>query len=152
MAFAMTTQGNASVFNRGVMNVSGVIPPVQIADKTFTTAKTSTAAQNLTFGVTRIRVTVYLKTLVLGANTNAQQGPIFYVEAADNSGMTTNLTVLGGIIQGVNIASATEVQVLMWDLMPVPVASKQFVQVTVDPTLMGAGSSGTFDALIEATP
>jgi len=151
LAFAMTTQGQSSVLNYPIPQVNGLVPPIQIADKTFTTAKTSTAVQNLGFGCTKFQVVIYLKTLVLGANTSANQGPLFYLEAADVVGMNTNLTVIGEMTQAVNVASATEVQCMrIWG--QTPVAAKQFLQITVDPTLMGAGSSGTFDVLIMATP
>jgi hypothetical protein len=150
MAFAMTVQGLGSVLNPALFRSSAVIPPIQLADQAFTTAKASTAVQNLGFGNTRFRIVLYIKTLVLGANTNANQGPIFFLEAADNSGMSTNLTLLD-YTQAYNIASATEVQCL--ELVGlVPIAAKQFCRITVDPTLMGAGSSGTYDALIEACP
>src|SRR5438094_99065 len=111
MAFAMTVQGLGSVLNPALFRSSAVIPPIQLADQAFTTAKVSTAVQNITFGVTRFRIVLYIKTLVLGGNTNANQGPIFFLEAADNSGMTTNLTLLD-YTQAYNIASATEVQCL----------------------------------------
>ena len=48
-----------------------------------------------------------------------------------------------------NIASTTEVQLVEINA-PVPVASKGFARVVVDPTLMGAASSGTFDCQIDA--
>jgi len=150
VAFAMTTQGLGSVLNPALFRSSAVIPPIQLPDNAFTTTKASTAAQNLGFGSTRFRVVLYIKTLVLGGNAGANQGPIFFLEAADNSGMSTNLTLLD-YTQAYNIASATEVQCL--ELVGlVPVAAKQYCRLTVDPTLMGAGSSGTYAALIEATP
>src|SRR3972149_2261330 len=120
MAFAMTTQGPSTVFKPQPPQVSGVIPPVQIADTAFTTTRASgtTAAQNLSFGCTTFQVIVYIKTLVLGANTGVAQGPVISVEVADVTGAP----------------------------------AKKFARVVVDPSGMGAGSSGTFDALIMAEP
>ena len=139
MAFAMTTQGPSTVFKPQAPVVSGVVPPVQIADTAFTTTRASgtTAAQNLGFGCTTFQVIVYIKTLVLGANTLSNQGPYCCIEAADNSGMTTNLTVLGGVLAN-NVASSTSVQCFVLTGIT-PVASKQYVRVVVDPTGMGAG-------------
>jgi hypothetical protein len=123
--------------------------PVQLADQTFTTTKTTTAVQTLPQPATRIRAVVYIKTQVLGATTTAGSGPIFYLEAADVSAMTTGLTA-GAIQQAANVASATEVQCLTLDLVVPTTTSKGFARVVVDPTLMGAGSSGTYDVVIQS--
>lgn len=148
MSFAMTTQGPSSILARAEMIAQFPGNSLQSADNAFTTATVNTGTLTSLVGGNTYRVKVYLKTLVLGANTNAQQGPLFYLECADNSGFSTNLTVMGGLQQAVNIASSTEVQTMEWEVR-VPVASKLYARVTCDPTLMGAGSSGTFDALIE---
>lgn len=151
MAFSMTTQGPASVLNPAQFRTSGLVPPLQLADQTFTTLKVSSAVQNLGFGCSKFRVVIYLKTLVLGATGGANAGPLFFVEVADNAAMTTNLTIIQEYYQAANIPSTTEVQCFEMVGM-VPVASKQYLRVTCDPTLMGGGSSGTYDALVEAIP
>jgi hypothetical protein len=153
--FAMTTQGPSAVFKPQYPQVSGVIPPIQIADTAFTTTKTQTAAQNLGFGCTTFQVIIYLKTYVVGTAAVTGGGPIvgplFWVEGADNSGMSTNLTTLGNQIQFPNIASATQVHVGIIKALT-PVASKQYVRVVVDPTLQTGTVSGTFDVVIMAEP
>ena len=102
------------------------------------------------FGCSRFRVVIYLKTLVQGANLGANQGPVFFLEVADNAAMTTNLTLLD-FCPAYNIGSGVEVQ--CFELTGcVPVAQKQYCRITTDPTAMGVGSSGVYDAVIEATP
>jgi hypothetical protein len=150
--FAMTTQGPSTVIKTTTPQVNGIVPPIQIADTAFTTTRASgtTASQNIGYGCTSFQAMVYMKTLVVGANTGVMQGPVASLEVADVTGMTTNLTTLDTKVFQ-NIASATQVQLIrLWGFTPV--ASKQFVRVVVDPTGMGAGSSGTFDCLIMAEP
>ena len=150
MAFAMTVQGPASVLNPSLFRSSGVVPPIQLADQAFGAAKVSGAVQNLGFGCSRFRVVIYIKTLVQGANLGANQGPVFFLEVADNAAMTLNLTLLDEF-QAYNVGSAVEVQ--CYELTGlVPVASKQYARITIDPTAMGANASGVYDALLEATP
>src|SRR2546426_670975 len=72
----------------------------QIADTAFTTTRASgTTATQTIISATTFRAYLYMKTLVVGGNTGAGSGPIALLQAADNSAMTTNLTVIGGIDQ-----------------------------------------------------
>ena len=155
MTFAITVQGAASAYADVDMNVGGLpfsvaAPGIQLADQTWTTIRVAGATQTLPAPCTNFRLIVSVKTLVTGANGGAGSGPIFYLEVADNSGMSTNLTALQPYIQAINIASATEPQfhVQQYRVSSTP---KGFVRVICDPTLMGAGSSGTYDAVIIAT-
>lgn len=145
MSFAMTVQGPNSVMPSLEIVHNGQAT-ISLADQAFTTTKANGSVQSLAYAINRMRVIVYLKTLVVGANTGAVAGPIFYVEGADNVGMSTNLTIVSQMEQAVNVASATEPQCIVLNVMT-PVAAKQFFRVVADPTLMGVGSSGTYDAV-----
>jgi hypothetical protein len=155
MAFAITVQGSASAYADDDIAVGGLpfstaTPGIQLADVTWTTTRAVGATQTLPAPCTAFRFVLSIKTLIVGANTDMESGPLFYLEVADNSAMSTNLTALTPIIQGINIASATEPQFHVIHLR-VSSAPKGFVRIICDPTLMGAGSSGTYDALIVAT-
>jgi len=91
-----------------------------------------------------------IKSYVVGSNTGAGSGAFFYLEVADNSGMSTNLTALTPFIQAVNIASATEPQFLVQQYK-IASTPKGFVRLIIDPTLMGTTPSGTVDVVIIAT-
>src|SRR5579875_901671 len=140
MAFAMTTQGPSSITARMPADTPFPGNTAQIADQTFTTTAVTTSPVALAVPGNWFRVVVYLKALTLGANTGATSGPVFYVKVADNSGLTTNLTIIGPIQQAANIASNTAVQCFVWTAR-VPVAGKAYVAITCDPSPMGTGSS-----------
>jgi len=154
-AFAMTTQGPSSVFKPSSPQVSGLVPPIQIADVSFTTSKVNGAVQSLAFPCTTFQVVIYLKTYVVGTSAvtggGPAVGPLFWLEGADVVGMTTNLTTLGNQIQFPNIASATQVAVGIIKAFT-PVAGKQFIRIVVDPTLQTGAVAGTYDAVIMAEP
>lgn len=155
MSFAMSVQGPASAYLDDDISVGGfpltsTTPGIQIADVSWTTTRAVGATQTLPVTCTCFRLIISVKALVVGANTTMASGPLFYLEVADNSGMSTNLTALAPFIQAFNIASATEpaFYIQKYRVYSTP---KGFVRVICDPTLMGAGSSGTYDALIIAT-
>lgn len=155
MAFAITTQGAASAYvdddqTTGCLPFSTTTPGIQITDQSFTTTRNVGATKTLAAPCSTYRLIISLKTLVLGANTGANSGPLFYLEVADDSGMSTNLVALNPPIQAVNIASATEPGFYVQKYRLCSVA-KGFVRIICDPTLMGAGSSGTYDAVLICT-
>lgn len=124
---------------------------ISLADQTATTTVASTAVQNLGAPMTRFRVIIYVKTLVRGNTTTGRAGPVFYVSAADDSGFTTNLTDIG-CTEVANVASATSPSCVQIRGC-VPVAGKQYIKITCDPTAMGGGASSImYDAFILATP
>lgn len=151
MTLALTTQGPSSVAP-SVDFMSNETATITVADTSWTTAIVSTAAQDLGVSCTRFRVIVYIKTLVAGGTTTGQAGPAFYIRAADNSGMSTNLTIVG-FAPAPNVATSGGAVSCVEITGCTPVAGKRYVTVTCDPTAMGSGSpSGTFDCMIIATP
>lgn len=157
MAFAMTTQGSASAYLTpdiiaGGLPLNGTTTPgIQIADVSPTTnARSVGATQTLPAPCTRFRLVLSIKALTVGATTTGAGGPCFNLEVADDSGFTTNKTVLGPIIQGINIASATSPGNLFGEFI-VTSTPKGFVRIVSDLTSMGAGSAVTYDAVILAT-
>jgi hypothetical protein len=145
----MTLQGPASVIP-SVEVIHNQVATISLPDQSFTTTIASSSAQDLGVSCNRFRVIIYVKTLVVGANTGGQSGPVFYIRAADNSGMSTNLTIVSMPVAGVNIASSTSPSCLEI-AGQVPVAGKRYITITVDPSAMGSGSSGTYDAMIFAS-
>lgn len=156
MAFAITVQGSASGYLTpdiitGGLPLTSTTPGVQLADVSPTTnARSVGATQTLPAPCTRFRLIMSIKALTVGATTTGAGGPCFNLEVADNSGMSTNLTVLGPIIQGINIASATSPGTLFGEFIVVS-TPKGFVRIVSDLTSMGAGSAVTYDAIIMAT-
>jgi hypothetical protein len=153
--FAMSTQGPSSIFNLSIPSVSQLVPPIQIADVSFTTSLVLGAVQTLSVPCTKFQVVIYLKTYVVGTTAITGGGPIvgplFYLEGADVVGMTTNRTVIGEMVQAPNIASATLTGGLVLFIRSLtPVAAKQFVRIVVDPTLQTGAVAGTYDAVILA--
>lgn len=152
MAFAMTVQGAASAYldddiSTGCLPFSTATPGIQIADQAANNTRSVGATQTLPAPCTRFRLAVSVKTLTVAGAVNA--GPIFYLEVADNSGMSTNLTALGPLIQVINIASATEPSFAVGTFM-VCSTPKGFVRIICDTTLMGGGTC-TYDAVLIAT-
>lgn len=156
MAFAITVQGQASGYLTpdiitGGLPLTGTTPGIQIGDVSPTTnARSVGAVQTLPAACTRFRLILSIKALTVGATTTGAAGPCFYLEVADNVGMSTNLTDLGPIIQAVNIASATSPGALFGEFIVISTA-KGFVRIVSDLTAMGAGSAVTYDAIIMAT-
>lgn len=152
MAFAMTVQGQASAYldddiSTGCLPFSVSTPGIQVADVAANNTRGVGATQTLPAPCTRFRLIVSVKTLTTAGALNA--GPIFYLEVADNSGMSTNLVALGPYIQAINIASATEPQFLVGTFLCASVA-KGFVRIICDSTLMGGGTV-SYDAVLIAT-
>ena len=152
MAFAITVQGAASAYadddiSTGCLPFSSTTPGIQVADVAANNTRAVGATQTLPAPCTRFRLIVSVKTLTVAGAVNA--GPLFYLEVADNSGMSTNLTALGPYIQPINIASATEPQFIVGTFL-VASTPKGFVRIIADSTLMGGGTV-TYDAVLIAT-
>lgn len=155
MAFAMTTQGQASGYlndniQAGNLPFSTATPGIQLEVTGTANTRVAGSVQTLPIACTRFRVVVNVKTFTLGANTTINDGPVIYLEAADVVGMGTNLTVLGPPIKIINIASATSPGTYITTFV-VATTAKGFIRTVTDMTPMGAGGSLVYDILVLAT-
>lgn len=104
---------------------------------------TTPAAQTLVVAATFFRLLVSLKTYVVGSAT---VGLVIDFNVADNSGMSTNLTTLFTYTFK-NVASATQTQICLQDVLCAAVASKGFWQLVM--TYNGT-STGSVDIQVDA--
>lgn len=102
----------------------------------------SIASQTMSTPCRFFRMIISLKTYALGSDTI---GPTFRLRGANNSAMTTNLTIMGGTIAQL-VASATAPQSFAVGGYA-PVVAFSFVDMTV--VFSGTGTA-TFDCILDA--